>query len=71
MDSPKFQEFLRFACGELWPPSEVRSSGIPNVTKVSCKRLVRPSAPDSDLCTIGHEEYLSTITTYSVLLKEK
>ena len=63
-----FKNSLVFPAVNYGPPSEVNSSGMPNVTKVSRRRLTRPSAPDSDRYTIGQFEYLSTMTTYSLLL---
>ena len=57
--SPFPQTLLCLACLELCPPpppSDVGSSGIPNVKHVSRRCLTRPSAPDSDLNTMGQSE---------------
>lgn len=44
------------------PPSVASSSGMPKVTNVRLKQLIKPVAPSDDFSTIGHLEYLSTMT---------
>ena len=63
--SPFPQTLLCLASLELWSPSDVSSSGIPNVTNISriCLTRVRHSAPDSDLNTMGQFEYIALIIT--------
>ena len=45
------------------PPSVVRSSGMPKVTKMDLKLEMRPVAPLVERSTMGHPEKQSTITT--------
>lgn len=44
------------------PPSVASSSGMPKVTNVRLRQLIKPVAPSDDFSTIGQLEYLSTMT---------